>query len=516
MKRSFLLLPIIIATLLQFLLPSATFAQMLDNVKLDVCNIPPGCQEEPICTLTDQCFRYDFYQPKDLGNGDVALKFKITNFSESTFKRATFELPGNGAATKPAVAPLGVFRNRYNHNVINPFNDSLIAFDARNAGTFSYGGFEVYYYVVKKADFLSPAGRFAQVTAQAGRPWQQQFSSTVTFDFDACENRCPRTETACRITDCHFDVVYGGNQGGGSLNQFTPLFQFTNAGGEAVQAITFTLPNGLTAAELTQLNPDNDFLWPASNTNTLLTFTANTTDLDSIGSTGGFVYTLPTARILGGDSIVTITVQTTTGSFNYVFNLATKDPSCPITPLPVELMSFKGNASPEGIVLSWQTATEENNDRFEVERSTDGKHFEKIGVVKGAGNSNTLLSYSYLDNHATGNLNYYRLNQVDFDGTNAHSRVIKISKDGGMAGLGIQLIPNPCLDKNCSVQLRGINPDNPLTVELRDLTGRVVFSKQVPADQTTFELPKIDSGKGIYILSAKNGKNTAHQKVIIN
>jgi hypothetical protein len=242
------------------------------------------------------------------------------------------------------------------------------------------------------------------------------------------------------------------------------------------------------------------------------------TDLNAIGSSGSFGYNIPYEALkAAGADIVTITIQTSTTSYTFLVDLVSDEEDCAlIIPLPVELAGFTGRATPEGIALNWITATEENNDRFEVERSADGHHFEKVGIVKGNGNSNSRLDYNYLDKNATGGLNYYRLNQVDYDGTNAHSKIIKVSREGGTTGLGIQLIPNPCEGQTCSVQLRGIDQNSSLTVEMRDLTGRLIFSKQLTSDQTAFELPKVDSGAGIYILSVKNGKNSAFQKVIIH
>src|SRR6478672_5044486 len=119
MKRLFLLLSMVIS--LTATLPFTSFAQILDNTPLNTCNVPPGCQQQPICTLSNDCFQFDYYGATDLGDGTSSLKFRITNFSESTFKQAAFELPGNGSATNPAVRPKTHFANRYNHQVINPF-----------------------------------------------------------------------------------------------------------------------------------------------------------------------------------------------------------------------------------------------------------------------------------------------------------------------------------------------------------------------------------------------------------
>jgi hypothetical protein len=63
--------------------------------------------------------------------------------------------------------------------------------------------------------------------------------------------------------------------------------------------------------------------------------------------------------------------------------------------------------------------------------------------------------------------------------------------------------------------LQGVDANKGLVVEMKDLTGRVVFSQVVASDQSSFNLPKANLGKGIYILSAKNGQDVTYQKVII-
>jgi len=186
-----------------------------------------------------------------------------------------------------------------------------------------------------------------------------------------------------------------------------------------------------------------------------------------------------------------------------------------IVPLPVELTRFTGAPSSQGIELKWNTASEKNNDHFDIERSSDGKNFEKIGIQKGRGTTSVSSDYQFLDKNAQKGLNFYRLKQVDFDGKNVYSQVIKVSTEKGFLSLGVQMIPNPCFNENCSVLLQGVDTSKSLVVEMKDLTGRTVFRQEVPADQQSFNLPKANIGKGVYVLSAKNGQHITYQKVII-
>ncbi|MCF8255888.1 MAG: hypothetical protein K9J84_15025, partial [Bacteroidia bacterium] len=116
--------------------------------------------------------------------------------------------------------------------------------------------------------------------------------------------------------------------------------------------------------------------------------------------------------------------------------------------LPVELLSFTAIDAEENALLNWTTVSETNNNGFYVERSFDGLNFSVITFVKGAGNSTTTQNYSYTDLGilATNTDVYYRLKQVDFDGTStvSHIRLIKGKDIAGKIQIG--LYPNPFVD----------------------------------------------------------------------
>jgi len=100
--------------------------------------------------------------------------------------------------------------------------------------------------------------------------------------------------------------------------------------------------------------------------------------------------------------------------------------------LPIELMFLSTEASENGKVITWQTGSEINNDYFEIERSFDAKSFETIAIKNGAGNSTTILNYSFVDTNSpksnSANV-YYRLKQVDFDGAFKYSPISVVSND---------------------------------------------------------------------------------------
>ncbi len=112
-----------------------------------------------------------------------------------------------------------------------------------------------------------------------------------------------------------------------------------------------------------------------------------------------------------------------------------------ITPMPVELLSFKAKYTNGVVKLSWATASEYNNNRFEVEHSTDGRNFTTIGEVAGNGNSNSKLTYSFTDEDAKTGINYYRLRQVDHDGAFEYSKTVALKVTASSSKTIAQVYP---------------------------------------------------------------------------
>ena len=112
--------------------------------------------------------------------------------------------------------------------------------------------------------------------------------------------------------------------------------------------------------------------------------------------------------------------------------------------LPVKLLSFNGESHSKGTLLKWSTATEKNNDYFDVERSHNGVEFQKIGQVTGMGNSQIINYYHFTDVNPPNNVSYYRLKQNDANKEYAYSKVISIRKKTAMSN--INLYPNPVKD----------------------------------------------------------------------
>lgn len=183
------------------------------------------------------------------------------------------------------------------------------------------------------------------------------------------------------------------------------------------------------------------------------------------------------------------------------------------TPLPVELVSFTATADKVSIRLNWATATEVNNHYFQVQRSADGEAFTTIGIVKGAGTVSQAQAYRFTDAKPLTGLNYYRLKQVDLNGTFTYS-TITTATTGKQAALGLHVFPNP-VKSSVSVEVTLPAPDA-VVLEIRNTLGVLLqtTSLQPLAGKQTLELNVNYLPKGLYVIIAR-GKNTYQVKQLI-
>jgi photosystem II stability/assembly factor-like uncharacterized protein len=172
--------------------------------------------------------------------------------------------------------------------------------------------------------------------------------------------------------------------------------------------------------------------------------------------------------------------------------------------LPVTLQSFKVYSRADNVAeLHWQTSTEINNKGFDIEWSTDGKNWQPIGFVAGKGNSQTLTSYQYLHRSPKMGENYYRLKQIDWDGSFEYSavRVVYLEKN--------QLItyPNPATGV---VFLSGPAPIE--SVEVLSISGKLVSA--IKGENIT-QLSLADLDSGLYIIKVTTKDTILQNQVVL-
>ena len=180
-------------------------------------------------------------------------------------------------------------------------------------------------------------------------------------------------------------------------------------------------------------------------------------------------------------------------------------------PLPVELISFTGSRESDGVKLSWETAMELNNDRFEVLRSLNGSEFIEIGKVTGVGNSSVKQTYSYDDyNVTTDDYACYQLRQVDFDGTDDFSNVICF--EPFEQSLNVEIGPNPVRDE-LVVKLNPWLADQ-YTIELIGVDGKTIDNYPVRLlEETVLDIRSLRSGA--YFATIRRGTEIIHVEKII-
>jgi hypothetical protein len=214
------------------------------------------------------------------------------------------------------------------------------------------------------------------------------------------------------------------------------------------------------------------------------------------------VYQLPNGHLLTTSSTSLYEIDENTGaiirtiasglSFQYI---SLYDYSI----IQVELTSFTANVVGRSIVLKWQTATELNNNGFQIERSKDNISFSQVAFVPGYGTTTEPKSYSFTDNSVESGVYYYRLKQIDFDGSYSYSDVV--SADIGFPieyALG-QNYPNPF---NPSTTIEFSAPiDAKVTIRVYNLVGELVseiISGDYPAGIHNVDFNAADLTSGIY------------------
>ena len=140
---------------------------------------------------------------------------------------------------------------------------------------------------------------------------------------------------------------------------------------------------------------------------------------------------------------------------------------------PIELIRFEGRIEKATVYLSWETATETNNDFFTIERSEDGSHYHEIASINGAGNSTNPVAYEYLDKDVPPGYLYYRLKQTDYDGQFEYFKPIMI--EHSTKGVDFQRVfPNPYTEsftiefntnENTDIELKVYNQSGQIVLE---------------------------------------------------
>lgn len=213
---------------------------------------------------------------------------------------------------------------------------------------------------------------------------------------------------------------------------------------------------------------------------------------ESYGGTG-FQYTPATNRgsLVSQDQISFSKKYFTLGSTDGLVN-----------PLPVTWLYFDGENKGKDNVLVWATASEQNNDYFELERSFDARSWTSIAQIQGAGESTTTLDYSYTDQNAPYGLVYYRLKQVDFDGKSEYApNLVSMRRDLPGGNFDFLLFPNP--SDLGTVRFRASQGfDSMAKVSISDMSGKILAQEYIQIDgQGTSAPVECNFEPGVYLVT---------------
>lgn len=194
-----------------------------------------------------------------------------------------------------------------------------------------------------------------------------------------------------------------------------------------------------------------------------------------------------------GTISVDVTLPATRSTYDKILTLGSINHS---TILPIELMSFTAVCNGRYVNLEWTTASERNNDYFIVERSDDAINFTEIARIAGAGNSIEQLDYTYTDYSATSGDNYYRLVQVDYDGTRTVSEIVVAICSEADGEPDVQVFPNP-FHNDLTIHMENFGGTT-VSIEVYDMLGRIVMQKTIGVDgsseETMLQLDNLSNG----------------------
>lgn len=184
-------------------------------------------------------------------------------------------------------------------------------------------------------------------------------------------------------------------------------------------------------------------------------------------------------------------------------------------PLPITLVNFNAKQVENRVAITWETASEKDNDYFEIEKSSDGKKFEAIGKVNGAINSTETKTYSFSDLELSQGRIFYRLKQVDLDKKFTYSYIVTVNITEVQKGdISMSVFPNPSASK-MYISHTGLFGEN-LLITLFDFSGKVLqrMEKQILVSGDPLEMDMSELKPGSYLIKISYGSDYKTFRVI--
>lgn len=293
------------------------------------------------------------------------------------------------------------------------------------------------------------------------------FGIGVAHDDQGTNNKFIGNKIFCNA-GLGIDLDFAGAFGGAGVNN-------PGNGGKAAPAITAVTATSTTG---TGINGETIHVY----SNVTCTTCQGETYLGSAVVAGG-VWTVTHVSVAVPSNNSATATNNTLGTSQFTCNFV----------LPVELISFKAKAQGSSAVLTWSTAMEKNNAAFVVESSKDGKTFEVIGTKTGQGTTLSVTNYELTDEHPYSPVTYYRLKQVDFDGTQTYTSIQVVYFENKE---DIYLFPNPATDEVNVV----LNSDEAYDIRVYSNLGVEVKNLSTIKNNNTYTIPLTGVASGSYII----------------
>ncbi|MBO2010704.1 T9SS type A sorting domain-containing protein [Hymenobacter negativus] len=385
--------------------------------------------------------------------GTDALKFNVTTLFTNPFGTATNSAPNGGSYARPGVSDLD--------------NDGLLdILVGSNDGT------------LRRYEQATPN---ASTTAGFNALGLMKLADGTTIDAGDVDKPLLTDYNG----DGYLDMLLGNKAGN--------IMLYTQSGRDAA---TFTAVGNLSTAGTAA---------------TVINMGSSGTNPSSMGG-----YAAPAITDIDGDGLLDLYVGNGNGSiYRYEQTQSASVPTL-TAPLPVVLTSFTGQATSAGNQLSWATAQEVKSASFVIEASADGSTFAAVAELAAAGNSTSARTYQYLDASAaaqSATRRYYRLRQVDLDGSLTYSTVVVLSRTVAATSSTFEAYPNPFANQ-LTVALPGAFEPQAATITLLSLAGRPVYTGKLTlsaAPQALVALPELPAG--VYVLRLTTASGTISHKV---
>lgn len=465
------------------------------------------------CVQEDRCFRLEYLGATENDNNTFRLTYALQVNCNTPLNYIAFELPEDSKAATPA----NIYATNTRYNVYNgrtsgsklntDFNS--IQFNTKPRIVIRNGMTDTLEFYLTAEDFASLGTM--RVQTQAGPNL-----SVLTFDVAGC-GMAPIFPTACTLELDEMIFGAAGTEDNGDGTSTVWVTVRNNTPNE-VQRVTITSPNtAVTVQPATQgASYNGKYKYKVSAEGSSITFEAQNTTGYANMMQDIFGFVVPTAA-QDTEPVYLIEVETTEATVATGFNTESCEDQ-PIVPLPVELVSFTGKATQSGIELNWSTASEQDNDRFEIEHSADARSFKQIGTVQGVGTTTLTQHYRFETAYLPQGVHYFRLRQVDFDGTFDISKTIAVQvRQNPLTAAGMALYPNPTVGQHLTVALPEPVGTQGAQVQILNMNGRAVHTALLnPGDiSIRLSIPDLQLTKGMYMVRVQHGSEVETKKLLI-